>query len=254
MALTTTPKSSNIPPPSATKNKRGQEKDDARDPRPNNSGIADRQQVQRKRRGKKETSAKAKAPDPKAIVKPTGCSCPGVVLVKVKDPKSYAEILKFPRFELTLQDTVSIINKVQRNASGELLLQIDKACASPGEHGRKLDSAIGELDSTITRAPVTAIEIKDLDEVTTREEICRALQTHLIGAAELGLDAARSLGKAFTGTQTAVVTLPDQLTKDIKLGRIQVGRVNQVFNDLWPRSQQNLRDKISPQQNLHRIF
>ncbi|CAB0040403.1 unnamed protein product [Trichogramma brassicae] len=74
---------------------------------------------------------------------------------------------------------------------------------------------------------MTAIELKDLDEVTTKEEICGALRTHLDGATELGLEAVRSLRKAFAGTQTAVVTLPDQLAaKAIKLGRIRVGWVN----------------------------
>ncbi|CAB0028343.1 unnamed protein product [Trichogramma brassicae] len=156
-----------------------------------------------------DPGAKAKAPDPKAKVKPAGRPRTGVVVVKAKDPKSYAEILKLLRSEPTLQDSVSSVNKVRRSAGGELL-QLDRACTSPDELGRKLDSAIGELGSATSRTPMTAIEIKDLD-----------------GATELGLEAVRSLRKAFAGTQTAVVTLPDQLAaKAIKLGRIRVGWVN----------------------------
>ncbi|KAL7294242.1 hypothetical protein TKK_0012258 [Trichogramma kaykai] len=110
------------------------------------------------------------------------------------DSKSYAEDTEAPESsEPTLKDSVSSVNKVRGNASGELLLQLDKACLSPGELGRKLDSAIGELGSATARTPVTAIEIKDLDEITTREEICGALLTHLDGASEPGLDA-KSLG------------------------------------------------------------
>ncbi|CAB0042385.1 unnamed protein product [Trichogramma brassicae] len=146
---------------------------------------------------------------------------------KLEDPKSYAEILKLLRSEPTLQDSVSSVNKVRRSAGGELLLQLDRACTSPDELGRKLDSAIGELGSATSRTPVTAIEIKDLDEVTTKEEICGALRTHPDGATELGLEAVRSLRKAIAGTQTAVVTLPNQLAaKAIKLGCIRVGWVN----------------------------
>ncbi|CAB0044424.1 unnamed protein product, partial [Trichogramma brassicae] len=101
------------------------------------------------------------------------------------------------------------------------------ACTSPDELGRKLDSAIEELGSATARTPVTAIEIKDLDEVATREEICGALRTHLDDATELGLEAVRSLRKSIAETQTAVVTLTDQLAaKAIKLGRIWVGWVN----------------------------
>ncbi|CAB0032708.1 unnamed protein product [Trichogramma brassicae] len=110
-----------------------------------------------------------------------------------------------------LQDSVSCVNKVRRSARGELLLL-----------GRKLDSAIGELGSATTSTLMTAIKIKDLDETTTKKEICKALQTHLDGAAELGLDAVRSRRKAFAGTEITVVTLPDQLAaKAIKLGRIR---------------------------------
>ncbi|CAB0044423.1 unnamed protein product, partial [Trichogramma brassicae] len=117
---TTTSKSSNIPQPSAKRNKRGGEKDAAKDPKSESSGTADWQQVQRKRRGKKVTPAKAKAPDPKAKVKPAGRSRTGVVVVKAKDPKSYTEILKLLRSEPTLQDSVSSVNKVRRSAGGEL--------------------------------------------------------------------------------------------------------------------------------------
>uniref|UniRef100_A0ABD2W3P4 Uncharacterized protein n=1 Tax=Trichogramma kaykai TaxID=54128 RepID=A0ABD2W3P4_9HYME len=82
--------------------------------------------------------------------------------------------MKLLRSEPTLKDSVGSVNKVRRSAGGELLLQLDKACISPGELRRKLDSAIGELGSATARTPVTAIEIKDMDEVTTREEICGA--------------------------------------------------------------------------------
>ncbi|CAB0027842.1 unnamed protein product [Trichogramma brassicae] len=74
---------------------------------------------------------------------------------------------------------------------------------------------------------MTAIEIKDLDEVTTKEEICGALRTPPGWCHRAGSGSGRSLRKAFAGTQTAVVTLPDQLAaKAIKLGRIRVGWVN----------------------------
>ncbi|CAB0042945.1 unnamed protein product, partial [Trichogramma brassicae] len=132
-AQKTTSKSSNIPPPPDKRSKRGREKDAAKDPKSECSGTADWQQVQRKRRDKKVTPVKAKAPDPKAKVKPAGRPRTGVVVVKAKDPKSYAEILKLLRSEPTLQDSVSSVNKVPRSAGGELLLQLDRACTSPYE-------------------------------------------------------------------------------------------------------------------------
>ncbi|CAB0042276.1 unnamed protein product [Trichogramma brassicae] len=61
-AQKTTSKSSNIPPPPKKRRKSGGVKDAAKDPKSESSGTADWQQVQRKRRDKKVTPAKAKAP------------------------------------------------------------------------------------------------------------------------------------------------------------------------------------------------
>ncbi|KAL7304681.1 hypothetical protein TKK_0002924 [Trichogramma kaykai] len=86
---------------------------------------------------------------------------------------------------------------------------------------------MGELGSATARNSVTAIKIKNLDEATSGYKICGALQTHLDGATGLGLEAVRSMRKAFEGIQTTVVTLTNQLAaKAIKLGRVQVGWVN----------------------------
>uniref|UniRef100_A0ABD2X981 Uncharacterized protein n=1 Tax=Trichogramma kaykai TaxID=54128 RepID=A0ABD2X981_9HYME len=104
-AQKTTSKISNIPPPSTKRSKKGGERDAPKDAELENGGTANWQQVKRKRRGKKETPAKAKAPDQKAKVKSAGRPRPGVVVVKAKDPKSYAEILKLLSSEATLKDS-----------------------------------------------------------------------------------------------------------------------------------------------------
>ncbi|CAB0035837.1 unnamed protein product [Trichogramma brassicae] len=195
----------------------------------------DWQQVQRKKKkkGKKKATPKAKAPDPKPKVKAHRRPRHDVVVVKAKDPKSYSEILKLLRSEPSLQDSVGSVNKVRRSTNGDMLLQLTRTCVDPGELGQRLNDAIGELGAATTRSPVTAIEIKDLDEVTSKEEICEALRTHL-DAAKLGPDAVRSLRKAFAGTQTAVVTLPVQLAaKAIKLGRVRIGTGLSHHRNTW---------------------
>ncbi|CAB0038210.1 unnamed protein product [Trichogramma brassicae] len=68
----------------------------------------------------------------------------------------------------------------------------------------------------------TAFEIRDLDECATREEICVAL-SHQLGVAKPDPDVVRSLRKAYAGTQTAVIDLPDELAaKAIRLGHLRV--------------------------------
>ncbi|CAB0030690.1 unnamed protein product [Trichogramma brassicae] len=70
------------------------------------------------------------------------------------------------------------------------------------------------------------IEIRDLDECATKEEIAEALSTSL-GAPSLNKEVVRTLRKAYAGTQAAVAALPDDLAaKALKLGHIQIGWVN----------------------------
>ncbi|CAB0043236.1 unnamed protein product [Trichogramma brassicae] len=70
------------------------------------------------------------------------------------------------------------------------------------------------------------IEIRDLDECTTKDEIAEALSTSL-SAPHLNKDVVKTLWKAYAGTQAAVAALPDDLSaKALKLGHIRIGWVN----------------------------
>ncbi|CAB0039945.1 unnamed protein product [Trichogramma brassicae] len=191
--------------------------------------TSSRSRGRRRRRARRRPPQRLRLPTRSPKVKAHRRPRHDVVVVKAKDPKSYSEILKLLRSEPSLQDSVGSVNKVRRSTNGDMLLQLTRTCVDPGELGQRLNDVIGELGAATTRSPVTAIEIKDLDEVTSKEEICEALWTHL-DAAKLGPDAVRSLRKAFAGTQTAVVTLPVQLAaKAIKLGRVRIGLSQEEF-------------------------
>ena len=83
---------------------------------------------------------------------------------------------------------------------------------------------LGELANVVARRDETKIEIRDLDELTTKAEVCDALSRKLeviIGEATM------SIRKAYKGTQTAVVRLPvDLARKAVENGRVRVGWVN----------------------------
>ncbi|CAB0030811.1 unnamed protein product [Trichogramma brassicae] len=70
------------------------------------------------------------------------------------------------------------------------------------------------------------IEIRDLDECTTKDEIAEALSTSL-SAQHINKETVKTLRKAYAGTQVAVAALPDDLAaKALKLGHIRIGWVN----------------------------
>lgn len=71
----------------------------------------------------------------------------------------------------------------------------------------------------------STVEIKDLDEVTTRRDICEAIKAQYnIGVAEADV---LSLRKAYGGMQIATVGLPaEKANKLLESGKIKVGWVN----------------------------
>ncbi|CAB0040409.1 unnamed protein product [Trichogramma brassicae] len=193
----------------------------------NNNDVDNWQKVRSKRqkgKGKQKTVAPAQKPKKVPAKRPR----PDVVVIKAKDPKSYASILQRLRTEQALQDPVgSNVNRIRRSATGDLLLELRKASGDAKQMCRALDEALGELATSRARPRVSLVEIRDLDEAATRDEILSALHKQLDGASELSLEAVKSLRKSYAGTQTAVVVLPVPLAgKLLKLGHLRVGWVN----------------------------
>ncbi|KAL7290663.1 hypothetical protein TKK_0015423 [Trichogramma kaykai] len=113
----------------------------------------------------------------------------------------------------------------------------ERGSQPPGPRRRKVrvrpDTIVVKATGTTSYADilrrlyaVLALQIGDLDECATKEEICTAL-CHQLGMANPVPDAVRSLRKAYAGTQTAVIDLPDELAaKALKLGHLRVGWVS----------------------------
>uniref|UniRef100_A0ABD2W898 CCHC-type domain-containing protein n=1 Tax=Trichogramma kaykai TaxID=54128 RepID=A0ABD2W898_9HYME len=117
------------------------------------------------------------------------------------------------------------VRVIRRSASGAMVLQLRKGVQNASALGTELDGVLGEADTARALGHKTALEIRDLDECATKE-ICTAL-CHQLGMANPVPDAVRSLRKAYAGTQTAVIDLPDELAaKALKLGRLRVGWVS----------------------------
>ncbi|XP_046666641.1 uncharacterized protein LOC124358384 [Homalodisca vitripennis] len=105
---------------------------------------------------------------------------PDVVVMKAKDPSTYADILRRLRTEPMLYGEVGKnVNKIRRSAAGDLLLQLGRGSKDATKIGEKLNEVFGELATASARTHVTLVEVRDLDEVATKEEICRALKAQL---------------------------------------------------------------------------
>ncbi|CAB0043541.1 unnamed protein product [Trichogramma brassicae] len=110
--------------------------------------------------------------------------------------------------------------------AGALVLQLKKNVDNASTLGAKLDQVLGDAATATALQHTAMIEIRDLDECATKEEIAEALSTSL-GTPSLNKEVVRTLRKAYAGTQAAVAAIPDDLAaKALKLGHIRIGWVN----------------------------
>ncbi|CAB0033677.1 unnamed protein product [Trichogramma brassicae] len=122
---------------------------------------------------------------------------------------TYADILRKLYANPTLQKTVGkSVKCIRQSHSGALAMQMNKCVENIYALKSELEATLGEIASASTLRHTTAIEIKNLDESATKEGIREALCTQL-SRSDLELDNVRSLRKAYAGTLTAVVTLPN---------------------------------------------
>uniref|UniRef100_A0ABD2XBP7 CCHC-type domain-containing protein n=2 Tax=Trichogramma kaykai TaxID=54128 RepID=A0ABD2XBP7_9HYME len=152
---------------------------------------------------------------------------PDAIVIKAHDPSTYADILKKLKGDQALQQTVgSSVNNIRRSAAGALVLQLKKGVDNASDLGEELGKALGTTATASARQHTSMIEIKDLDESVTKEEITMALDA-LLGVPVSRRDPVKSLRKAYAGTQVAVVALPDDLAATaLKLGHVRIGWVS----------------------------
>ncbi|CAB0039106.1 unnamed protein product [Trichogramma brassicae] len=152
---------------------------------------------------------------------------PDVIVIKAKDASKYADILRSLKSDPTLQQNVgSSVNNIRRSAAGALMLQLKKYVENASDLGEELGKVLGTAATASALLHTSTIEIKDLDECATKEEVTAALDA-LLGVPVSKRDPVKSLRKAYAGTQVAVVALPDDLVATaLKLGHVRIGWVN----------------------------
>ncbi|CAB0037844.1 unnamed protein product [Trichogramma brassicae] len=106
------------------------------------------------------------------------------------------------------------------------MLRLKKGVENASDLGEELGKVLGTAATASALLHTSTIEIKDLDECATKEELTAALDA-LLGVPVSKRDPVKSLRKAYAGKQVAVVALPDDLAATaLKLGHVRIGWVN----------------------------
>lgn len=124
-----------------------------------------------------------------------------------------------------LKEVGQSVSKTRRTKGGEIILVFDKASQDrTAEFSAAIETALGEEAEIKSKVQLTSIEIKDLAEDTTKQEICEALEDVLGENASVQVEAVKSIRKAYSGTLTAEVTLPASAAmKATNKGKVRVG-------------------------------
>lgn len=149
---------------------------------------------------------------------------PDVMIISAKGEMTYADIIRKLKTDPDLKEFGQNVNKIRRSQKGDLMLEIK---SSNGESVESFNEKIGKsLEGQVdimTRRNEMIIECKDMDEITTKGDICVALEEQL-QTSGLEEEQIKSIRKAYGGTQTAKISLPLPLAKKaLSLGKIRIG-------------------------------
>lgn len=120
------------------------------------------------------------------------------------------------------------VEKIHKTKTGNMLITHSKKSIDKGQALQKAITDVFQKEAeVICRGPQESIEIRDIDDDTTKENIPTALKTETGDTCEIPLEAIK-IRKTYRGTQTATVTLPAAAAQQLLEGngKIRIGWVN----------------------------
>ena len=163
---------------------------------------------------------------------------PDVIVIEKTGDITYADILKTVRGKPELKDLGERVDKIRRTAKGELCLQL-KNVKNPQTQKHKADVAevLKDIATVKMFSHEMIIECRDLDEITTADDICNAIAKDFPAIGNINVSNVKSLRTLpVNNTQIALISLPIQTAKImLDVGHIRVG---------WVRCR--IRERITP--------
>ncbi|KAL7726523.1 hypothetical protein ACLKA6_001145 [Drosophila palustris] len=157
----------------------------------------------------KDAEQKWQKVKPKVKQAPRRRNRPDAILVKCKDAADYAKVLASVQTSKELQQYKENVRGVRRTAAGEVLLQMSKtADNTTSKLHHAVQKALGETANVIVISDKVRLEIRDLPEWATAEDVTLAVLKHIEG--DLPVESAPKLRKGYRGTQIASMFTPRQ--------------------------------------------
>ncbi|XP_036322300.1 uncharacterized protein LOC118736311 [Rhagoletis pomonella] len=136
---------------------------------------------------------------------------PDAIIIARTGDMTYSDILRTVKKEEALQKLGESVSRIRKTVKGEILLQLKETqIKDTGELKSKIGRLLGDQAQIRALTHETMVEIRDLDEITTKENIAEAIRNQIKELNHLNESAIKSIRAAYAGTQTAVVNLPAQ--------------------------------------------
>lgn len=146
------------------------------------------------------------------------------LLVEVSEGKSHADIIRKLRQNESLKVLGEKVARIRRTQKGDMLIELQKGPNNKsGSFKEILESALDVGTKVRALSHIVTVQVRDLDEITTAEELSEALKEQF----QLGEEVKAtniSMRNSFGGTQTAQFRLQAEDAKALmKVGRVKVG-------------------------------
>lgn len=143
------------------------------------------------------------------------------LIVKASDD-SYAEVLRTMRTNPDLKELGENVQKIRRTRNGEMILELKRDLKANSSSYKELtEKAMGGKVEVRALCPEATLQCKDLDEVTSEDEVGFAMKEQCeLGEVQMSI----RIRNGPSGTKVASIKLPiEAANKALRVGKIKVG-------------------------------
>jgi hypothetical protein len=149
---------------------------------------------------------------------------PDALLIKPSEGKSYADVLSEIRQKVKPEEKGAVIKALRKTRAGDLLIELGQSSGSNSDLSTDLQSALGTNASVRTLEPRATLEVRDLDELATNDEVAAAVESALGAKVEKKVFVSKANAR---GQKMAIVTVGvREAAKLLEEGHLKIGWVN----------------------------
>lgn len=188
---------------------------------------AEKKQMARKENPAKDepgwsTVTRKKKRNKKERKKPEKRIRPDAIIVKATGDLSYADMIRKMQADPKLEALGKAVSRIRRTQKGELLIQLKGGENSTSIFKDGLGTSLGENAEVKALTTFTTVECRDIDEISTPEDVIEAIRTQFnVDDISVGDIVMR---KAYGETQTASIkTTEEKAKKLLDKGGLKLG-------------------------------